>query len=125
MGGILLRKEGTVLMYQAIVYKSKPLKKNIVFIDEQADVKLKQDVYIINGEKVKVEDLTENEKNDIIANEMLNQDGFYTPLSPLDINTKEEKPTLSKKKILIIILLMLTIIAATIFVAQLLLGGMV
>ena len=47
-----------------------------------------ENIYVINGEDVAEEDLTKEEREDIEANKLLNQDHFYDPLEPLDWGVK-------------------------------------
>lgn len=108
-------------MFQVITFRSEPLKNKTIFIevDEPAATrgagfnvakKNKEietgNTYLIDGEEVREEDLTENEQQDIIANKRLNQDGFYTPLEPIDafLNTDTNMPKkkLENKKMMII-----------------------
>lgn len=49
---------------------------------------LAENVYIINGEEVAEEDLTKDERADIEANNLLNQDHFYDPIDPIDWGVK-------------------------------------
>jgi len=47
-----------------------------------------ENVYLINGEEVAEEDLTKEERADIEANKLLNQDHFYDALEPVDWGVK-------------------------------------
>ena len=78
-------------MYRVITYKSKPLKKNTIIFEGDSsssdfgEKKKKEEItYLIDDVEVREEDLTPDEKLDIEANAILNQDGFYTPLQPID-----------------------------------------
>ena len=104
-------------MYRVITFKSKELKKKTVFLaadNSAADFdneniqntkkkKKKKEIvtYIIDGVEVREEDLTEDERLDIASNNLLNTDGFYTPLKPEDYtekaNDSEEYTETSKK----------------------------
>lgn len=123
------------MSYYAITFKSKKLKRSIVYIDilpdleenktidnidsifdansSEPEVKMSrkerraqkkqlkeeqkrtrslepasENIYVINGEDVAEEDLTKEEREDIEANKLLNQDHFYDPLEPLDWGVK-------------------------------------
>lgn len=62
---------------------------------QQNTENLAGNVYIINGEEVAEEDLTKDERADIEASNLLNQDHFYDPIDPIDWGVK----TKVKKKI--------------------------
>ena len=98
-------------MYRVITYRSKELKKKSYSLKELSaavnpavdfdDDIYEQDydkvnkknkgknrpdekTYIIDGMEVYEEDLTQDEKLDMEASSILNIDGFYNPLPPLD-----------------------------------------
>lgn len=112
-------------MYRTITYRSKALKNKTIFIydspEEAADVsvassaesektekpvkaekkkkrkeKSEEVTYIIDGVEVREEDLTEDERADLRSEALLNTDGFYTPLKPLDYEEPEEEETETK-----------------------------
>lgn len=124
-------------MYRVITYRSIPLKKNTFSIDgyaatedsvanfdaEKPKKKKKQKeeekTYIIDGVEVREEDLTPDEKLDMEANAILNTDGFYDPLLPLDYYEEEEESSGNGKKV------NKGAIAAIIGVTLLLVGGII
>lgn len=99
-------------MYRVITYKSKQLKKKTIKLaaeepaadfdvqdlpEESGKKKKKRKknkeesiTYIIDGVEVREEDLTPDEKADIEAETLLNGDGFYTALTPIDVEPEEE-----------------------------------
>lgn len=113
-------------MYRVITYRSKLLKKTTYSYDEisaaddsvadfddfeyeeiekKSKKKKKQkeeQIYEIDGEAVREEDLSVDEKLDMEANALLNVDGFYNALLPLDYYDTEENNYTdydSKKKV--------------------------
>ena len=96
-------------MYRVITYRSKPLKKNTIIIEEdfsssdfdEPKKKRKRDIdektYLIDGVEVREEDLTPDEKLDIESNALVNGDGFYTPLQPIDAYFTTEETQENKK----------------------------
>lgn len=76
--------------------KEKKPKENIENGDS-LEFENKERTYIIDGVEVNEEDLTYDEKIDMEANALLNGDGFYTPLLPLDYYERESKTTTEKK----------------------------
>ena len=74
----------------------------------------REKIYIIDDVEVREEDLTADERADIEANAILNIDGFYTALKPLDYYENEEiknnKP--NKLMIAVIVLGMIACVAA-------------
>ena len=113
-------------MYRTITYRSKALKNKTIFLydspEEAAEVsvassteekepdkpkkvdkskkkrkeKAEEITYIIDGVEVREEDLTEDERADLRGEALLNTDGFYTPLKPLDYEEPEEEETETK-----------------------------
>lgn len=96
-------------MYRVITYKSKELKKKTIDLaaaQSAADFDIlpeekkpkrrrkKQDeslTFIIDGVEVREEDLTPDERADIEAETLLNEDGFYTALKPIDVTDEPEE----------------------------------
>lgn len=96
-------------MYRVITYKSKELKKktlDLAAAQSAADFDIlpeekkpkrrrkKQDeslTFIIDGVEVREEDLTPDERADIEAETLLNEDGFYTALKPIDVTDEPEE----------------------------------
>lgn len=105
-------------MYRVITYKSKELKKKTIDLaaaQSAADFDIlpeekkpkrrrkKQDeslTFIIDGVEVREEDLTPDERADIEAETLLNEDGFYTALKPIDVidEPEEEEEVEPEKK---------------------------
>lgn len=125
-------------MYRVITYRSKLLKKNTIPIDfdelatdssvadfaEEKQPKRKKSknkpdekTYFIDGVEVREEDLTADEKLDLEANALLNGDGFYTPLLPLDYYDEENQTEGKKTNVLMV--------AAVVLVTVALLAGIV
>lgn len=109
----------SVKMYRIITYKSKPLKKSTIILEEdstssdfsdnyieekpkkkQKKQKKKPDevTYLIDGVEVSEEDLTIDERLDIESAALLNQDDFYTPLKPVDAFLEGGEEVAEKKK---------------------------
>ena len=125
-------------MYRVITYRSKLLKKNTIPIDfdelatdssvadfaEKKQPKRKKSknkpdekTYFRDGGEVREEDLTADEKLDLEANALLNGDGFYTPLLPLDYYDEENQTEGKKTNVLMV--------AAVVLVTVALLAGIV
>ena len=106
-------------MYRVITYRSKLLKKSTYTFDEISAMdysiaafdepesgkkkkkkkkEVEEQVYEINGEKVREEDLSIDEKLDMEAEALLNVDGFYDALLPLDYFENEQAGDTPKKK---------------------------
>ena len=112
-------------MYRVITYRSRPLKvstfsidddaatdssvaafdeENIESVENKSKKKQKDEkTYIIDGVEVSEEDLTIDEKLDLEANAILNADGFYNPLLPLDYFEEEEENKPQKASPLMIV----------------------
>lgn len=126
-------------MYRVITYRSRPLKKSTYPLDaadsaapfgedkntekkkpkkETKEKKKKKEkpeekTYIIDGVEVREEDLTQDERADIESNSVLNQDGFYDPLPPLDVydTVEKEKKGTNKLKIIGVVAVMVVVLA--------------
>ena len=134
-------------MYRVITYRSRPLKVStfpidditatdepVADFDEEINSKKKkkkkktkdipdEQTYIIDGVEVSEEDLTFDERLDMEANALLNSDGFYSPLQPLDYydNESDGKPVKSNKFAIIGIIMVMVMIAVGVGVAMFLL----
>ena len=73
--------------------------------------------YVIDGEDVDEEDLTEEERAEIKASQMINKDSFYDALEPLDSGEATKvKRKLSKETILIIGMIIICVVIGVVMI---------
>lgn len=95
-------------MYRVITYRSRELKTKYISLNaaDQSAVNFNEEkIFLIDGIEVNEEDLTNDERLDIEAKNMLNGDGFYNPLRPFDYyDIGDDKPQKKNTKGVIAVL---------------------